>query len=244
MKRFEKFHFEHPYFGSRRLAVQFGLSRDKAHRLMQVLHIIATYPQPKTTIPNQEHKKYPYLLRHIVPNYPNHIWSTDITYLPLEQGFMYLTAIIDWYSRMILSWRLSNTMDVNFCAECLQEAFDRFGEPEYFNSDQGVQFTSQKFQQLFAGHATKISMDGKGRWVDNVFIERFWWTLKYEDAYLKRYDNVRALSVGLQEFMNWYNNERIHSSLSYKKPAEVYFGNVGEVQKVFGNKTRWQVSLR
>jgi putative transposase len=152
---------------------------------------------------------------------------------------MYLVAIIDWYSRMILSWRLSNTMDVTFCVDCLQAAFDQFGEPEYFNSDQGVQFTSQKFQQLFAGHSTKISMDGKGRWVDNVFIERFWRTLKWEETYLKRYSDVREMVAGLEAYMTFYNQERTHSSLSYKKPAEVYFGEVGEVQKVFGNKARW-----
>jgi putative transposase len=224
MERFEKFHFEHPAYGSRRLAAEFGLSRDKAQRLMRVMHLVATYPKHKTSIPNNEHKKYPYLLRNINPSYPNHIWSTDITYIPMSQGFMYLVAMIDWYSRMILSWRLSNTMDVNFCIDCLQEAFDHYGEPEYFNSDQGVQFTSQKFQKLFIGRKTKVSMDGKGRWVDNVLIERFWRTLKYEDIHLKRYETVPELMSGVNEFMNWYNNDRIHSSLSYKKPAEVYFG--------------------
>jgi putative transposase len=238
MKRFERFHFEHPYFGTRQLAVNLSMSRSKARRLMRELHIVATYPQQKTTISHQDHKKHPYLLRDIVPSYPNHIWSTDITYLSLEQGFMYLVAIIDWYSRMILSWRISNTMDVNFCAECLQEAFDHFGEPDYFNSDQGVQFTSQKFQELFSGHATKISMDGKGRWVDNVYIERFWRTLKWEEVYLRRYSNVKELVTGLAAYMKFYNEGRPHSSLSYQKPADVYFAKVGEVQKVLGNKTR------
>lgn len=223
MKRFEQFHFEHPYFGSRQLAANFLMSRSKARRLMRDLHIVATYAQPKTTIPNHEHKKYPYLLRNITPSYPNHIWSTDITYLSLEQGFMYLTAIIDWYSRMILSWRISNTMDVNFCIDCLQEAFENFGEPEYFNSDQGVQFTSQKFQDLFSGRVTQISMDGKGRWLDNVFIERFWRTLKWEETYLKRYSDVDEMISGLESYMKFYNEERTHSSLSYQKPAEVYF---------------------
>ncbi|MDR1479014.1 MAG: DDE-type integrase/transposase/recombinase [Planctomycetaceae bacterium] len=165
----DRFHFLHPTFGSRRLGVQFGISRGRAKRLMQLLHLEATYPSRRTTLSNPEHKKFPYLLRDVIPSYPNHIWSTDITYIPLNQGFMYLVAIIDWYSRMILSWRLSNTMDVNFCIDCLREAFENYGEPEYFNSDQGVQFTSQKFQELFAGRATKISMDGKGRWVGNVY---------------------------------------------------------------------------
>jgi putative transposase len=137
---------------------------------------------------------------------------------------MYLVAIIDWHSRMILSWRLSNTMDVNFCIDCLRDAFDHFGEPEYFNSDQGSQLTSLKFQKLFADRATKISRDGKGRWVDNVFIERFWRTLKYEDVHLKRYETVKELSAGLERFIHGYNHERIHSALSYKKPVEVYQG--------------------
>jgi putative transposase len=173
MEIFEKFHFEHPYYGSRRLAVQFGTSRDKSQRLMRKLHFVATCPKRKTTVPNNEHKKFHYLLRNILSVYPNHIWSTDITYIAMSRGFMYLTVIIDWYSRMILSWRISNTMDTYFCRECLQEAFDCFGEPEYFNSDQGVQFTSSNYLRLFDGRATKNSMDGKGRWVDNVMMERF-----------------------------------------------------------------------
>jgi putative transposase len=217
MAVFEKFHFEHPYYGSRRLAVQFGMSRDKTQRFMRDLHLVATYPKPQTTTPNSEHKKFPYLLRNILPVYPNHIWSTDITYIAMSQGFMYLTAIIDWYSRMILSWRIANTMDAHFCMECLQEAFDCFGEPKYFNSDQGVQFTSSKYLQLFDGRATKNSMDGKGRWVGNVIMERFWWSLKYEDAYLKRYDNVTELHEGIADYMKFYNEQRIHSSLSYEK---------------------------
>jgi putative transposase len=236
MSRMDQFHFEHPSYGSRRLARQFDLSRYGAQKMMQLLHLEATYPKRKTSIPREEHKKYPYLLRHIKALHSNHLWSTDITYLPMVNGFMYLAAVMDWHSRMILSWRLSNTMDVNFCIECLQEAFTRYGEPEYFNSDQGSQFTSPKFQQSFAGHSTKISMDGKGRWVDNVFIERFWWTLKYEDVHLKRYETVRELATGLTEFIRWYNEERIHSSLSYKTPGEVYWGGVGEVQKFLVTK--------
>ncbi|MDR3108468.1 MAG: IS3 family transposase, partial [Planctomycetaceae bacterium] len=190
MERFERFHFEHPFYGSRRMAVEFGMSRTKAARLMRDMHIVATYPKKRTTIPNSEHTKFPYLLRGVVPQRPNHIWSTDITYIALSQGFMYLTAIIDWYSRMILSWRLSNTMDVNFCVECLQDALDNFDEPEFFNSDQGSQYTSEKFLRCFAGHATKNSMDGKGRWVDNVIMERFWWTAKYEHIHLRGHESV------------------------------------------------------
>jgi putative transposase len=226
MRRFERFHFEHPVFGSRRLAHQFGISRDKAIRLMQDLHIVATYPKKRTSTPNHEHKKYPYLLRDITPLYPNHIWSTDITYIGLSLGFVYLTAIIDWYSRMILSWRLSNTMDVNFCMDCLDEAFELYGEPKFFNSDQGSQFTSPKFLSRFDSRATKNSMDGRGRWLDNVYIERFWWTAKYECTHLQGFETLPELQLGLEHFMRWYNDERIHSSLDYHVPSDVYSGKV------------------
>jgi len=226
MANIDRFHFEHPTFGSRRLAKQFGISRDKAQRLMQDLHLVATYPKRRTSIANREHKIFPYLLRNVVPSHPNHIWSTDITYIGLSRGFAYLTAIIDWYSRMILSWRLSNTMDAGFCVDCLDEAFDRYGEPEIFNSDQGSQFTSQRFLDRFNGHATKNSMDGRGRWLDNVFIERFWWTAKYECTHLYGFESLPELYAGLEKFMNWYNHERIHASLSYYVPSDVYGGKV------------------
>jgi putative transposase len=226
MARIDRFHFQYPMYGSRRLAHQLGISRDKARRLMQVLHLVATYPKPRTTIANKEHKKFPYLLRDVVPSYPNHIWSTDITYIGLRLGFVYLTAIIDWCSRKILSWRLSNTMDVNFCIDCLDEAFERYGEPEFFNTDQGSQFTSPKFLSRFDGRAIKNSMDSRGRWLDNVYIERFWWTAKYECMHLQGFATLPELQVGLEQFMNWYNNERIHSSLLYNVPSHVYSGEV------------------
>jgi putative transposase len=226
MARIDKFHFQYPMYGSRRLAHQFGISRDKAKRLMQDLHLVATYPKRKTTVLNHQHKKFPYLLRDVVPTHPNHIWSTDITYIGLSLGFVYLTAIIDWYSRMILSWRLSNTMDVGFCVDCLEEAFECYGEPEFFNSDQGSQFTSPKFLDCFAGRSTKNSMDGRGRWLDNVCIERFWWTAKYECTNLQGFETLPELQVGLEEFMSWYNEERIHQSLLYNVPSRVYSGEV------------------
>jgi putative transposase len=226
MARIDRFHFEYPMYGSRRLAHQFGISRDKAQRLMRDLHLVATYPKRRTSVPNHDHKKFPYLLRDVVPLYPNHIWSTDITYIGLSLGFVYLTAIIDWYSRMILSWRLSNTMDVGFCVECLDEAFDRYGEPEFFNSDQGSQFTSLKFLNRFVGRSTRNSMDGRGRWLDNVCIERFWWTAKYECTHLHGFATLPELQIGLEKFMHWYNDERIHSSLVYNVPSAVYFGEV------------------
>jgi putative transposase len=224
MARVDRFHFEYPMYGSRRLAHQFGISRDKAQRLMRDLHLVATYPKRRTSVPNQEHKKFPYLLRDVVPLYPNHIWSTDITYIGLRLGFAYLTAIIDWYSRMILSWRLSNTMDVGFCVDCLDEAFDVYGEPEFFNSDQGSQFTSPKFLDRFAGRSTRNSMDGRGRWLDNVCIERFWWTAKYECTHLQGFATLPELQRGLEKFMLWYNEERIHSSLAYNVPSAVDSG--------------------
>jgi putative transposase len=226
MARFDRFHFEYPMYGSRRMAKTFGIDRSKATRLMQVLHLVATYPKRRTTIANQEHKKFPYLLRDVVPSYPNHIWSTDITYIGLSLGFVYLTAIIDWYSRKILSWRLSNTMDVGFCIDSLNEAFELYGEPEFFNSDQGSQFTSPKFLDRFAGRSTRISMDGRGRWLDNVFIERFWWTAKYECMHLQGFETLSQLRIGLEHFMHWYNDERLHSSLGYSVPSKVYSGEV------------------
>ena len=230
MARFDKFHFEHPTFGSRRMAVTFDMDRSKATRLMRILHLVATYPKRNTTIPNRQHKKFPYLVRGVKIVRPNQVWSTDITYIGLAQGFMYLTAIIDWYSRMILAWRLSNTMEANFCIDCLDEAFENFGEPEIFNSDQGVQFTCEKFLNRFQGRSTKNSMDGKGRWLDNVYIERFWWTAKYECVHLRGFETPSELHAGLERFMNWYNNERIHSSLAYHKPSDVYFGHASVPQ--------------
>ena len=224
MNRIDRFHLEHPEFGSRRLGKHFGISRDKAHRLMQVMHLAATYPKKRTTIPDATHKRFPYLLRGVSIAKPNQVWSTDITYIGMAQGFMYLTAIIDWYSRYILSWRLSNTMDTLFCVEVLEEALANFGEPEIFNTDQGSQYTSQKFLSCFEGRQTKNSMDGKGRWIDNVYIERFWWTVKHENVYNMRYETPRELQQGLERFFDWYNVGRIHSSLNYKTPESVYFG--------------------
>jgi putative transposase len=208
------------------LAWQFGISRDKTIRLMQDLRIVATSPKRRTTIPNNDHKKYPYLLRDVVPSHSNHIWSTDITYIGLSLGFVYLTAIIDWYSRMILAWRLSNTMDVNFCIECLGDAFYNYGKPEFFNTDQGSQYTSIKFLSCFDGRDIKNSMDSRGRWLDNVYIERFWWTAKYECTRLHGVETLPELQKGLEQFMHWHNNERKHSSLGYNVPSDIYSGTI------------------
>lgn len=224
MNRIDRFHTEHPEYGSRRLGKQFSISRDKAHRLMQVMHLAATYPKRRTTIPNLEHAKFPYLLGGVNIVRINQVWSTDITYIGLAQGFMYLTAIIDWYSRMILAWRLSNSMDTTFCVEALEEALANYGQPEIFNTDQGSQYTSRKFLRVFDDLETKNSMDGKGRWIDNVYIERFWWTVKHENVYLRHYETPTDLSLGLASFFDWYNNGRIHSSLEYFTPRSIYFG--------------------
>lgn len=224
MNRIDRFHLEHSEYGSRRLGKEFEINRDKARRLMQVMHLAATYPKKRTTLPNGDHKKLPYLLRDVAVLRPNQVWSTDITYIGLPQGFMYLTAIIDWYSRYILSWKLSNTMDTTFCVDVLEDALTNFGEPEVFNTDQGSQYTSQKFLNCFEGRSTKNSMDGKGRWIDNVFIERFWWTVKHEDVYKRHYETPRDLLQGLERFFDWYNNGRIHSSLEYLTPHSIYTG--------------------
>ena len=233
MEAMDEFHYRRPMYGARRLAVHFGITRKTAARMMRLLHIVPTYPKKRTTIPNVEHKKFPYLMRDVKPLHANHIWSTDITYLPMAQGFMYLTAIIDWYSRRILSWRLSNTMDVGFCVDCLAEALENFGWPMFFNTDQGSQYTSEKFQKMFAGLATKMSMDGRGRWLDNVFVERFWWTVKYEDFFPKRYATVVELHRGMSEYMRFYNDERIHSSIANLTPTRVYDESINRPGETF-----------
>jgi putative transposase len=191
---------------------------------MALMGISAIYPKKNLSMANKSHKKYPYLLRGVTINRVNQVWSTDITYIKLKRGFVYLTAIIDWYSRYVLSWRISNTIDRRFCIEALNEALDKYGNPEIFNTDQGVQYTSQEFTQILKGHKIKISMDGKGRALDNVFVERLWRTVKYEEVFLKGYKDVLECTHGLDRYFNWYNNEREHSSLDYNYPREVYFG--------------------
>lgn len=190
---------------------------------MVEMRIGVIYPKVKTTIPNKNHKVYPYLLRNLSVTYPNQVWATDITYIPMAKGFLYLVAIIDWYSRKVLSWRLSNTMDVHFCLEALDEAFQRYGKPEIFNSDQGSQFTSSAFTQRLLAKKVKISMDGKGRWIDNVFIERLWRSLKYEEVYLKAYSSPKEAEIEIGNYLVFYNEERNHQSLNNCTPDEVYF---------------------
>jgi len=232
MNRIDELYTEDPTRGQRRmhhaLRKQFGLraGRSVIRKLMEMLCIEAIHPHKNLSSPNLQHKKYPYLLRNVPIKRVNQVWSTDITYIRLKDGFVYLTAIVDWYSRFVLAWRLSNTLDTRFCAEALQEALDQFGNPEIFNTDQGCQFTSSEFTSILESRGISISMDGKGRALDNIFVERLWRTVKYDDIYLKGYTTVPECKAGLKMFFDRYNNKREHQSLEGNYPAEVYFGKV------------------
>jgi putative transposase len=197
------------------------VNRKRIQRLMRVMGIEAIYQKPRTTIRCPAHRVYPYLLRGVEVTHRDHVWSTDITYIPLRHGFMYLVAVMDWYSRHVLSWRLSNSLETSFCIEALEEALSH-GKPEVFNTDQGVQFTSMVFTSILKTRGVSISMDGRGRALDNVFIERVWRTVKYEDIYLKDYDDVDELYKGLTSYMTFYSKERPHQALNYRTPYDVY----------------------
>lgn len=200
----------------------YEINPKRIQRLMRVMGIQAVYPRPKTTTKGKNHKIYPYLLRDVVASEPNHIWSTDITYIPLARGFMYLVAIIDWYSRYVLAWKLSNTLDKAFCIEALHQAL-QFAKPTIFNTDQGSQFTSPAYTAILEEAEIKISMDGRGRALDNIFVERLWRTVKYEEVYLKAYNGVPDLLTGLGQYFDFYNNERLHQNLDYHTPEEIYY---------------------
>lgn len=217
---------EHPFYGRRQMTTYlrnqgYPVNPKRVRRLMQKLGLEAIYPKPRTTVVNQAHRVYPYLLRGLEITRPNQVWSTDITYVPMPKGFMYLTAVIDWYSRYVLAWRLSNTLDSLFCVEALQEAL-AIATPAIFNTDQGVQFTSTAFTAILEAAGIRISMDGKGRALDNIFVERLWRTVKYEDIYLKQYETVSALDQGMDKYFGFYNHERPHQSLNDRTPAAVY----------------------
>ena len=216
----------HPFYGSRRITTWLGnqgheVNRKRVQRLMRLMGLEAVYPKPRLSIGGAGHKVYPYLLRNVAIERVNQVWSTDITYIPLPNGFLYLTAVVDWHSRYVLSWRLSNTLDVGFCIEALEEAL-RCGCPEVFNTDQGVQFTSVSYTSRLEAVGAKVSMDGKGRCLDNVFVERLWRTVKYEEVYLWRHETVPAMQAGLTRYFSFYNQERCHQSLANRTPAEVY----------------------
>ena len=216
-----------PFYGSRKM-VSFletqghWVNRKRVQRLMRIMGLAGMAPGPNTSRPHPQHKVYPYLLRGVVVARPNQVWSTDITYIRLAHGFAYLVAVIDWYSRRVLSWRISNTMDTTFCVDCLEEALQRYGDPEIFNTDQGSQFTSESFTGVLKARGIAISMDGRGRALDNIFVERLWRSVKYEDVYLKGYSNTMELMIGLTEYFVFYNGERPHQSLGNRTPAAVY----------------------
>jgi putative transposase len=217
---------DHPFRGSRGMTAWLRrqghtVNRKRVQRLLRLMGLEAVYPKPRLSVGGSGHRVYPYLLRHVAIERVNQVWSTDITYLPMPNGFMYLTAVIDWYSRYVLSWRLSNTLEVGFCLEALEEALGR-GCPEVFNTDQGVQFTSAAFTGRLEAAGAKVSMDGRGRCLDNVFVERLWRTVKYEYVYLWRPEAVPALAAGLQTYFGYYNDERTHQALQDRTPAEVY----------------------
>lgn len=233
LKRLDRIFTENPMYGKQRLQVMLeregisvGLRRIR--RLMRKLGLRAITPKPNTSRPHPEHKTYPYLLRDLVIDQPNQVWATDITYIPMQKGFLYLVAIMDWVTRMVLSWRLSNTLAADFCVEALKEAIVKYGKPTIFNSDQGSQFTSDDFIAVLKQHKIKISMDGRGRCYDNIFVERLWWTVKHEWVYLRPAANGAEQKRSLSELFDWYNRRRPHQSLDWRTPAEVYFNRSAE----------------
>jgi putative transposase len=227
MRLLDELHLKYPFMGSRRLRDELHklgqrVNRKRVQRLMQIMGIEALYPKKRTSEPNRAHRVFPYLLKGLTIDRPNQVWATDITYIPMRRGFLYLVAIIDWASRAVLSWRLSNTMDADFCVEALQEAIRRHGRPEIFNTDQGAQFTGEDFLGVLEHEKIGISMDGKGRWRDNIFIERLWRSVKYEEVYLKAYETVDEARSSLANYFHFYNHERGHQSLAKRTPWQVY----------------------
>jgi len=227
MKLIDRQYLLTPFYGSRKMAVWlkdrgYAVNRKRVRRLMSLMGLRAIYRRPRTSKPAKGHKVYPYLLGGMAITRPNQVWAADITYVPMARGFMYLVAIMDWHSRAVLSWRISNTTDTRFCLEALAEAVVVAGRaPEIFNTDQGAQFTNEAFTGLLEQHGIRISMDGKGSYNDNLFIERLWRTVKYEEVYLKAYQNAREARAGLANYFRFYNTERPHQALGYKTPAEV-----------------------
>jgi putative transposase len=239
MRRLDELFTAWPFLGSRRMTVMLraaahprakeaspAVNRKRVQRLMRQMGIAALGPKPRTTVRAPGHKIFPYLLRDMAIERPNQVWASDITYIPIGRGFLYLVAVIDWASRAVLAWRLSNTMDVSFCVSALEEALARFGKPEIFNTDQGSQFTSAAFTGTLAAAGVRISMDGRGRWMDNVFIERLWRSLKYEDVYLKGYADGRDAKAGIAAWIAFYNLQRPHQALGNRMPLAVWRGGI------------------
>lgn len=228
MKAIDRIHMKWPFYGSRRIRNTLNdeglaVNRKRVQRLMRLMGICALYPKPKTTQPDSQHRVYPYRLRNVTVERPNQVWCADITYIPMAKGFVYLVAVMDWYSRKVLSWRVSNSMDTEFCVDALEEALSRYDTPEIFNTDQGSQFTSDVFTQVLLDAKVTISMDGKGRWMDNVFIERLWRSVKYEEVYLKEYVNPAEAKKSLKKYFEFYNQERRHQALEDCIPDDVYY---------------------
>lgn len=231
MRRMDALHMDRPSFGSRGLRnllryEGYTVGRERVARLMRLMGIQAIYRKPNSSKPHPSHPIYPYLLRHLTIDRPNQVWAADITYIPMSRGFVYLVAIMDWASRRVLSWRLSNTLTTDFCVEALQEAIHRYGTPEIFNTDQGSQFTSLEFTGRLQQNNIAISMDGKGCWRDNVFVERLWRSVKYEEVYLRAYSGVIEARQGLERYFIFYNERRPHTALDNKTPEEFYLEKI------------------
>ena len=235
MRRIDELHLDYPFAGSRMLRDMLrregiGIGRRHVATLMKRMGIEAIYRRPNTSKPAPGHKIYPYLLRGLTVERPNQVWAMDITYIPMARGFVYLAAVVDWFSRRVLAWRLSITMEASFCIEAVEEALARYGRPEIFNTDQGSQFTSTEFTGVLLNNAVAISMDGKGSWRDNVFVERLWKSVKHEEVYLHAYDSVDQAREGLQRYFSFYNQRRPHASLDGRTPDTVYFGALPQLQ--------------
>ena len=235
MGEIDRQYLETPFYGSRRMKAWLErrgirVSRKRVRRLMRAMGLRAIYRRPSTSRRSPEHRVYPYLLRNARITRPNQVWAADITYLPMARGFLYLVAVMDWHSRYVVAWRLSNTLEAGFCAEALEEALGK-GQPEVFNTDQGSQFTSWEFTQVLKDRGVRISMDGKGRYADNIFVERLWRTVKYEEVYLKAYASVLEAQRGLEDYFRFYNGLRPHQALGYRTSAEVFHGEQGAVEE-------------
>ncbi len=233
MRRMDELHLAWPFYGSRRMAAVLRregwmVNRKRSKRLMRVMGLEAIYQRPNTSLSHPDHRVYPYLLRGLVIDRPNQVWCADITYIPMAKGFVYLVAVMDWFSRRVLSWRLSITLETDFCVEALTEAMERHGRPDIFNTDQGVQFTSGAFLDELAARGVRISMDGKGRYLDNIFIERLWRSLKYEEVYIKAYGSVPEARRNIGAWLGFYNDVRPHQALDYRTPREVFDGETRE----------------
>ena len=226
MNGIDKIYTAYPFYGSRRIARELGVNRKQVQRLMREMGIEAIYPKPNLSQNSLPHPIYPYILKGVKPMYSNNIWGTDITYIRMNKGFLYLVAYLDWFSRFVLSWKLSTTLEIEFVLEAAKEALANYGKPDIENSDQGIQYTNVQYVNIWKAHDVQISMDGRGRAMDNIFTERFWRSLKYEEVYLKSYETVFEAKENIASYMQFYNYERKHQSHNYKTPAEIYFKNL------------------